>query len=141
MLVFQMGLLGVFSAPIRGCVLLHTLQRTHTRKIPSSGAWHTSKSGRAGLTPEINMSPCHARPCKAAARPDIFTRRVFATAAGVSAVAGIQTVRGGEYIMTPPPPIEDSIRCTEQPDSSEKCACVSTQKRKNRLTDKQRKEK
>lgn len=120
-------------------VCYYTHYSTHTQD-PLLRCWHTSKSGRAGLTPEINMSPCHARPCKAAARPDIFMRRVFATTAGVSAeqrrcFCRDPDCQGGSKLW-PPPPIADSIRCTDQPDSSEKWACVEE---KNRLTDKRRK--
>lgn len=96
--------MSLFCTYQRLCAITHTTAHTHTHARspppPSSGAGHTSKSGRAGLTPEINMSPCHARPCKAAARPAIFMRRVFAATAGVcqrssgAAFAGIQTVRG-----------------------------------------------
>lgn len=83
MLTFQMGLFWVCSAPIRGSVLLHKLQ--HTSTTPLLRCWHTSQRGKAGLTPQINMSPCHARPCQAPARPGLFMRRVFATIVDVSA--------------------------------------------------------
>lgn len=111
------------------CAITHI---TAHKQDPLLRCWHTSKSGRAELTPEINMSPFHARPCKAAARPDIFMRRVFATIADVSAEQLRHFCRDqGCQGRVNYDPIAHSITSTDQPVSSEmwgRRGGVSTQK-------------
>lgn len=121
----------------------YTHYSTHTQD-PLLRCWHTSKSGGAGLTPEINTSPCHARPCKAAARPDIFMRRVFATTAGVSAeqrrcFCRDPDCQGGVNYDSPPTPHRRLNKVHRSAGFLRKMSLCSNTEEKNRLTDKRRK--